>query len=69
MFIRRMERADLATSDFNALFGQLSPQHPRPHEWVLQRQLVDAAHQRQIRLTDWTWHVIHGPRLMPAILA
>jgi 50S ribosomal subunit-associated GTPase HflX len=42
------ERAHVAPPDMNALVLQLAAQHACAHEGVLQVQLVDAAHERQV---------------------
>jgi hypothetical protein len=37
----------------------LITQHARPHEWVLQVQFINAAHQRQVSIANGPWPVVH----------
>jgi hypothetical protein len=42
----------------NVLAGQLIAQHTRTQEGVLQMQLVDSPHQRQVGLTEGSGQVV-----------
>ena len=53
------ERADVASSNMNVLTRQLVAQHARAHERMLQVQLIDATHERQIGLTHGLGQVVH----------
>ena len=53
------ERADVAPADLHAFARELPAQHASAHEGVLQVQLVDAAHERLVGLTDRPRQAIH----------
>ena len=53
------ERADVASVNVHTIFAQLVAQHARTHEGMLQVQLVDLEHQRQIGRADRPGQVIH----------
>jgi len=55
----RHERSQVAAANVDALALQLSAQHACAHERVLQMQLVDAAHERQICLAGEPGQVVN----------
>ena len=55
----RHERSQVAAANVDALALQLSAQHACAHERVLQMQLVDAAHERQICLPGKPGQVVN----------
>ena len=55
------ERTHMAAANLDALEQELSAQHPRAHEGMLQMQLIEPPHQRQSGSADGLRHVVHGP--------
>lgn len=49
----------MQSTDLQALAAQDADDLARPHERVLQVDLVDAAHERQIDRAGWPGQVIH----------
>jgi hypothetical protein len=49
----------VAPANVNTLALQLPAHHASSHERVLQMQLINASHERQIDLIGRTWLVIH----------
>jgi hypothetical protein len=63
------KRANMASPNKDVLSGQLIAQHARTHEWMLQMQLIKAAHQSQVSLTDGLGQVYTDLRLTLSSLA
>src|SRR5579863_1588636 len=55
----------MTPSDPDALGQQLAAQHPRAHERMLQMQLIEPPHQRQIGGAGGLRQVVHRPPTEP----
>jgi hypothetical protein len=49
----------MAAAPFQSLLAEHVAQHAAARERIVHVQFVDAPHQKQIGVRDWTWMVVH----------
>src|SRR5690606_37908463 len=59
------QRSHMTPANMHVLLPEHIAQHPGAGKRILQVQLVDAMHQGQVPLTDWTRLVIHTATAQP----